>query len=77
MRDSIGFHVPEFKTVVVHSEESRTWHQAMQNQDTGTILSPEGCNLDDAQRLEMYPDLPEWVKGVDLCKRCYSTSTDR
>lgn len=67
----------QFRTVVVKNADSNTWHKATQNQDSGTILSPEGCNLDDAQRLEMYPDLPDWVRGVELCKRCYSTSTDR
>lgn len=55
-----------------------TWHSALQDQDTGKVLSPEACNLDtDIQRLEIQPQLPDHVMGIDLCARCWPTVTDR
>lgn len=67
----------DWQTVSVRNTDSGLWHIAHQNQDTGTLFTPEGCNLDDAERLEMYPALPDDVAGDLLCKRCYPTETDR
>ena len=67
----------EFRTVVVRSPTD-TWHKASQNLDDGTLLSMGNCSaLDTSERLELYPDLPEWVRGIELCKVCFSTVTDR
>lgn len=52
---------------------SKRWHVAQQNLVTGVLLTPEACNLDDATRLTMYPDIPDWVLAADLCKRCHPT----
>lgn len=64
-------------TEVVVAGRGGTFHRAYQDNDTGVLSTPEGCNLDDARTLELYPAIPDWVDGEDLCKRCYSTSTDR
>jgi hypothetical protein len=66
----------DFRTVYVRTAND-TWHICTQNMDSGTVLSAEGCNLDDSQNLEMYPELPEEVRAEYLCKRCYPTVSDR
>lgn len=63
--------------VVIRVKSSGTWHRAIHNLETDVVLAPEGCNLDDAQRVEIYPGMPEEAKGIDLCKRCYPIGTDR
>jgi len=67
----------DLETVTVRNPTSGTWHVATRNNESGVLLTPEACNLDDAERLELYPALPEDVSGIRLCKRCYPTETDR
>lgn len=64
--------------VVIRTKKG-TWHRAIHNLTTDTVLSPEGCNLDDADSssIELYPSMPEFAAAIDLCKRCYATETDR
>lgn len=54
-----------------------TYHRAIHNLVTDAVLAPEGCNLDDAERLETYPAMPDEAQGIDLCQRCYPVGTDR
>lgn len=67
----------DYRTVAVRNKKNGLWHEAQQNLETDVLLTPEACNLDDAERLEMYPALPDWVEGDQLCARCYPVNTDR
>lgn len=68
-----------YRTLALYTATG-VWHRGMLDEQTGTLLTPEACNLDQAKEsgdIEQYPDLPEWAKGTDLCKRCYATESDR
>lgn len=62
----------DYRPVAIHVEDG-LWHRATQDMETDLLLTPEACNIDDAKRTELYPELPEWVQGQELCKRCYPT----
>lgn len=66
----------DWQTVFVRNKHNGRWHVAQRNMVTATLFTPEACNLDDAERLEVYPALPESVEGSEMCRRCYPTSAD-
>ena len=55
--------------VWVRNPATDRYHRAYRNMDTGVLTTSEACNLDDAKRLEEYPDVGH-VTVDQLCKRC-------
>lgn len=66
----------DMQEVVVRTTAG-TLHRATLNLITDTLLTPESCNLDDADSLETLQGIPEEAQGIDLCQRCYPTGSDR
>lgn len=66
----------DWATVYVRNKVNGRWHVAQRNMVSDALFTPEACNLDDAERLEVYPALPDSVEGDQMCRRCYPTSAD-
>lgn len=62
---------------VVIRTQGGTYHRAYHNLQTDTVLTPEGCNLDQAESVETFPQMPDEAEGLSLCLRCYPIGSDR
>lgn len=51
-------------------------HLGVRIEGRASILSIEGCNLDDAKLFEVLQSLPESAEAADLCERCFPWRDD-
>lgn len=64
--------------VILYNHRSDTYHRGYVDHSSKELLTHESCNLDDVKAMEqVYLDLPDDVEGLQLCKRCFGSGSDR